>query len=155
LRERAVFEAFAVSAGLPIVAGSAGTRPPPEPDILCQLEREGFVAFELVELIDQELARATSTAAAQVLWVDDPTLDSIRKKLRKQYETPHPVELLAYGGAETLPDDVWEARFAQRLRDLVDEAQFRRLWVFSLPQRNRQGRVRFVHPASVFATDSR
>jgi hypothetical protein len=55
-REREVFALFADAAHLPVVAGSIRSRPEPEPDILCELDGEGSVAFELVELVDSAFA---------------------------------------------------------------------------------------------------
>lgn len=55
--ERAVFSQFAAAAQLPVVAGTIESRPEPEPDILCRVEGDGLVAFELVRLVDQNYAR--------------------------------------------------------------------------------------------------
>lgn len=48
--ERDIFRLFVQSADLPVLPRSIQSRPPPEPDILCQLEDGAFVAFELGEL---------------------------------------------------------------------------------------------------------
>jgi hypothetical protein len=53
-KELAVFSDFALASGLRVVEGSVEKRPPPEPDVLCEIEAEGPVAFELLELVDQE-----------------------------------------------------------------------------------------------------
>jgi len=53
-REREVFLAFAEAAGLALVGESLRSREPPEPDLLCEIQGRGIVAFELVELIDQD-----------------------------------------------------------------------------------------------------
>jgi hypothetical protein len=60
LREQKIFLDFAKACGLAIQLDSIEKRAPPEPDILCQIEREGAVAFEMVELIDQGLAQQTN-----------------------------------------------------------------------------------------------
>ncbi len=128
---------FAKVAGLALVSGSVESRHPPEPDILCELAGAGRVAFELVNLVDEGLARTIAEAARRPeqnsgVWVGDPTLDTIRWKLTaKRYETRYPMELLAYGGDTLLPYDVWRPTFEQRLTDMFDRAHsaFRRLWV--------------------------
>lgn len=58
-REQKIFLAFAKACGLAIQLDSIEKRQPPEPDILCEIEQEGAVAFEMVELIDQGLAQQT------------------------------------------------------------------------------------------------
>jgi hypothetical protein len=59
LREQKIFLDFAQVCGLAIQLDSIEKRKPPEPDILCKIEWEGAVAFEMVELIDQDLAQQT------------------------------------------------------------------------------------------------
>lgn len=49
-----VFEEFARCAGLGVIPGSIEKREPPEPDIRCEIQGEGPVAFELTESIDGE-----------------------------------------------------------------------------------------------------
>jgi hypothetical protein len=146
--ERGVFDQFWRVAGLQVLPDSVQSRTPPEPDILCEIEGEGLVAFELVELIDQDLARALGTASPDGLAIGDPTHSNIRKKLvGKRYSTAHPMELVAYVEIDALlPPDVWVPTFGQRMRDLLDDSPFRRLWVFVLPGRKTSGEIRFVHP---------
>jgi hypothetical protein len=55
--ELAVFRAFVEAQALPIKGDSVQKRPPPEPDILCQVDGLGSLAFELVEIINSDLAR--------------------------------------------------------------------------------------------------
>lgn len=58
-REGKIFIRFAEVCGLAVQPDSIEKREPPEPDILCKIEGEGFVAFEMVELIDPDLAQRT------------------------------------------------------------------------------------------------
>jgi hypothetical protein len=58
-REMIIFSRFAAVSGLPIRPGSIEKCQPPEPDILCTIEDEGPVAFEMVEIIDENLAHRT------------------------------------------------------------------------------------------------
>jgi hypothetical protein len=56
--ERVVFERFAQAVDLPIMPGSIESRKPPEPDIRCTLSDARPQCFELVEIIDSDLAKA-------------------------------------------------------------------------------------------------
>ncbi len=58
-REIIIFSRFAPVCGLRIRPDSIKRCQPPEPDILCTIEGEGPVAFEMVEIIDEDLARRT------------------------------------------------------------------------------------------------
>ncbi len=64
-RERRVFRFFAVDAaqyaGLPLIAETMTSRDPPEPDILCEIEGHGSVAFELAEILDQASMKIMAT----------------------------------------------------------------------------------------------
>ncbi len=55
-KELKVFAAFAEVAKLRIIPNTIQKTDPPKPDISCELESEGPVAFELVEVIDSGLA---------------------------------------------------------------------------------------------------
>jgi len=153
--EREIFRRFASVAGLPVLAGSVQSRCPPEPDILCEVDSAGLVAFELVDLVDQGLAHATAQANANPdsprgVWFGDPTLERVRAKLAKTYLTGHPMELLAHGDDTLLPRDVWVPKFERRLRDIFDHAgsPFRRLWVANLGRLAATDPVWLVHPAT-------
>ena len=56
--ELALFTLFADTVRLPVVPGSIESRTPPEPDIRCVLTDSGPQCFELVEVIDSDLAKA-------------------------------------------------------------------------------------------------
>ena len=56
--ERALFRLFADAIDLPIEPGSIESREPPQPDIRCTLGEAGPACFELVEIIDSDLAKA-------------------------------------------------------------------------------------------------
>ncbi len=149
-RERAIFAECAEIAGLRVREGSVVSRPPPEPDILCELVGEGLVAFELVEIVDSDLAESVSVAIrrdqpARGVWVGDPTLERITGKLRKSYSTPHPMELLAWAGSLTTPPSVWHPTHDQDLRALP-LGPFRRLWVVNFGMRPDERGVWFVNP---------
>lgn len=56
--ERALFKLFAETVELSIASDSIESRNPPEPDIRCTLAEAGPQCFELVEIIDSDLAKA-------------------------------------------------------------------------------------------------
>ena len=56
-RERNLFQLFAEAAHLPIIPGSIRSKPTPAPDILCEIQGRGPVAFELGEIVTPALAR--------------------------------------------------------------------------------------------------
>ena len=63
--------------GLQVVLGSMESRPSPEPDILCELADRGRIAFELVNLADEDLMRTIAHAIRGEtggVWFGDPRL---------------------------------------------------------------------------------
>lgn len=56
--ERAIFTEFAET--VPLAFNSIESRQPPEPDLLCDVVGEGPVAFELAQVVNEALERATS-----------------------------------------------------------------------------------------------
>ena len=56
--ELRVFRLFVESAGLAVSPESIQKRQPPDPDIQCELGDHGCTGFELVEIVDSDLARA-------------------------------------------------------------------------------------------------
>ncbi len=127
------FADFAALKGLRVRPGSAVSRPTPEPDILCELEGEGHVAFELVEIIDSRLAENTSVSIrknvpADAAWVGDATLERIKEKVEaRAYATPHPMELVAWANPFITPPSVWLPTFEPGLRALRGLSRFRRI----------------------------
>lgn len=55
--ERIIFQLFAAAAHLPVISGSIRSEPPPAPDILCEIQGRGTVAFELVEIVTPAFLR--------------------------------------------------------------------------------------------------
>lgn len=78
-RELSVFTAFASICGLRVISESIEKRDSPEPDILCQIEGEGPVAFELVELLDQ-------ARIARPRGIQDEIMDGFRNGFRRMPE---------------------------------------------------------------------
>jgi len=101
-----IFRRFLVQSDLPINPSSIEKRLPPEPDILCRHNSEGELAFELVEICDQKLAKFIAQASEGYLRTSDPSEDVISKKLQRNYETTAPIELLCYVGRTISPDSL-------------------------------------------------
>jgi hypothetical protein len=141
-RELEFFRKFVEISKLPINIASVEKRLPPEPDLLCQVSSgEGQVAFELVELCDSNLASAIANpdpSGAQYIRTTDPSAAILRRKLRRMYETSHPIELLCYtnGRIITPPDMIvlnlklylGSFRHAFRRAWLLAEAKVEVLW---------------------------
>lgn len=131
-KERSVFHHFVVSSQLPIEIDSIESRRPPEPDILCVHQNEGKIAFELAELCSEELAQLpskTRPSGVSFTWASDPTEKILDRKLRKNYKSDFPIELLLYtDGRIVTPDDV--------ILSIIGDVQvpshcsFRRIWVY-------------------------
>ncbi len=132
-RELEVFREFARLSGLSVDLGTLEKRIPPEPDLLCRHDVEGPLAFELVELCDPTLAKAFADperSGNQYLRTSDPSPFVIRRKLRKAYETTHPIELLCYtAGRVMTPANVIIPAIRPYLRSFSHA--FRRAWLFS------------------------
>jgi len=56
-RERKIFHLFAETAHLPVMSGSIRSQPQGAPDILCEIQGRGPVAFELVEIVTPALVQ--------------------------------------------------------------------------------------------------
>jgi hypothetical protein len=61
--ELVVFARFVRLSGLPVQENSIQKRRPPEPDILCELQSQGQIAFELAEACVPEFAQAIAIGA--------------------------------------------------------------------------------------------
>jgi hypothetical protein len=148
------FAEFAARDGLYVRPGSAVNRRPPEPDILCEVEGEGLVAFELVEIVDSTLAENISVAVRKGVpgagaWVGDTTQERLRKKLDATYETAYPIELVMWANPFITPPDVWRPTFEPSLKALRGRSQFRRIWVVNLGGPTNERGVWFVDPPLV------
>jgi hypothetical protein len=153
-RELGAFLGFAELAAresLHVRRGSAVNRRPPEPDILCEVEGEGLVAFELVEIVDSKLAENISVAArkgvpAAGTWVGDTTQERLRKKLYATYETSYPMELVMWANPFITPRDVLAPDVEPSLKALRGCSQFRRIWVVNLGGPTNERGFWFVDP---------
>ena len=129
--ELLVFREFAEKANIGVIASSIEKRPLGEPDILCSIEGEGPVAFELAELCAEDVAAAISNIKNGGVAVDstsDPSATVLRRKLRKTYQSHAPIELLLYTNARLVtPDDL----ILSTLRPMLDShrSRFRKVWL--------------------------
>src|SRR5262249_49471496 len=120
------------------------SRRPPEPDILCAIEERGPVAFELVDLIDESLARAVARAVrgkVEGVWYGKSRLEALREKCGKTYQTQHPIELVVC--ADEMDVELLEPpspKFAGEAGVLLQQSPFQRIWVVKLTKaQNRVG----------------
>jgi len=134
--EIAVFREFADRRQIPVVPGSIqkGDANRGEPDILCELESGGFLAFELTEACAPEFAASQTRArktGVDFAWGNDVSDETVRKKIRKTYRTNRPVELLIFTNARTaLPEDVIVARIELVMNE-EGLGQFERIWLMA------------------------
>lgn len=86
------------------------SRPEPEPDLLCTNAENENIAFEVVRLVDPDIAEVEVCglkARKTVFSTSDPSKEIIYRKLHKRYvtEAKH-IELLVYtDGRIITPDD--------------------------------------------------
>jgi hypothetical protein len=134
-REKRVFLKFLERSGLPVNSDSVLNRSPREPDILCRHNEQGFIAFELAELCEEQIARKSNKGLkargvnVDVMCNDDPTKRTILKKLKKNYTTAHPIKLLCYtDGFIISPDD----QIIEEILHVINSrgpGSFRRVWL--------------------------
>lgn len=135
-REVRVFYEFITRSGLSIDRCSVEKRHPGEPDILCRVSAEGFVAFELVEICDGSIASAVNWLLkqndpdAKYIRPVDPVRNILIKKWEKKYETPHPIELLVYAGRTLIMPD----QIISKINTIFCyPGNFRRIWFMGQP----------------------
>jgi hypothetical protein len=135
IREKQVFLKFIKESRLPIDLRTVENRSPPEPDILCRHEKEGLIAFELVELCERELAwnikksiQAESVSAFASL-NSDPCNEIILEKMRKSYQTQYPIELLCYTDGRIITPDKGIIETILDVIGIMEDVKFRRVWL--------------------------
>lgn len=126
--EVSVFLRFLELSQLPINRESIEKCFPPAPDIMCTHQSEGAITFELVEMCDSRLAKSFAKESDAYMRTSDPSANIISKKLRKNYETDAPIELLCYtAGRIITPDNVILPTIKPYLRSW--KHTFRRAWL--------------------------
>ena len=148
-----VFSNFITRSGLPVDPYSVEKCHPPEPDILCRVSNEGFVAFELVEICDETIAKTINkllrqTGPEEYVWPGNPLWRILRKKRGKKYQTDHPIELLVYAGMTVLPPDkiIFAIKFVFDYRP----GTFRRVWFMGQPGETCECVVEWPEPQIPF-----
>ncbi|MCE9507896.1 MAG: hypothetical protein K8R48_06230 [Alphaproteobacteria bacterium] len=132
-RERNIFREFVYKSELPIDPGSIESQKCPQPDILCSHHQDGFIAFELFEFCSEDIAIAVTKLKKDkkdhvIIRTASPS-KKLKEKLKKEYQTNYPIELLCYTNGRTCePDDV----LLENMRPIIDmnNGQFRRIWLF-------------------------
>ena len=142
LVELKVFEEFGERSGLRIAPASVAKRDPPEPDIFCEIEGRGGVAFELAALWDQKSAKIMSDLPKQdvpdecVYWGLD-SREAIRhvcrKKRAKTYSTRYPIELVLYSVGPLAPADVVIPHIQSAFQHGSCLGPFQRVWFMGRP----------------------
>jgi hypothetical protein len=130
------FREFAKRHSLPIDLNSVEKRNPPEPDILCQNVDGSFVAFELAEICNNDLAKELNQPTCQFFWTSSRLPDILKKKISKVYRTIHPVDLLLYvDGREITPDNVIIPKIKYQVRSIRrSKIRFKRIWFLGRKQ---------------------
>ena len=127
-------QTFIEKSRLQICSGSVEGCKPPKPDILCCEKKGGKVAFELVEICAEDIARVTSAIGkeevGEVVYVRsrDPSRDVLHNKLKKRYQTEYPIELLCYTSGRIISPDIVILEAIRPIIDM-DNGQFRRIWL--------------------------
>lgn len=110
--ERGVFETFVKRSGIEVDPSSIrnGSAAHKEPDLVCRLSAGSDVGFELGRIIDPNLAKVVNQREpqnGQFIKTSDPSRGIARKKIKKKYGVPYPVQLLLYKEHPLItPDDV-------------------------------------------------
>ena len=134
--ELAAFCDFVRLSGRSVVSGSVEKRDPPAPDIYCEIEDEGPVAFELMELADPNIAKGVAHVgkhpedSGRTYIRGGDSMQALEAKLRKRYETSCPVDLLCYvDGLTGLPPDVLVPLISERVEST--QHRYRNVWFLS------------------------
>lgn len=140
--ELKMFEEFRERSGLRIAPASVKKRDPPEPDIFCEIEGRGGVAFELSALRDRESAKIMSDLAKEDAPDEPPywRLDSrqairhvCRKKRNGIYRTRHPIELILYAHGPLAPAEIVIPYIRSAFQYGSYLGPFQRVWFMGRP----------------------
>ena len=103
----------------------------------------GFVASPIAIARDREHRAEGNEGKAQhappefdveaVASIGDPTVGCIRAKCQKSYDTPYPIELLAYYELQPqAPATFWRPRLESFVTGNSSDGLFRRIWVYDI-----------------------
>ena len=137
VNEKRVAKLFAKVCPLKIKIDSIENRDPPEPDILCERENGQKVALELVEVIDEGLAKSVYTSSGKGGSYGHPIIKQICKKLSKSknYDTKARMELLVYYDLQPqMPTNVLKPTLEEHsmmLKKKLRKSDFKKIWIFN------------------------
>jgi hypothetical protein len=133
-RERKIFARFALAARPDIDLATIESRDPSQPDIRCSTLGGTPLAFELVELCPEEVAKMVDGdvkrgGGVSFVWADDPTRRILKHKLAKTYTCDVPIDLLCYAdGFLVTPDDI-ALDVIRATVDAEGPGPFRQIWL--------------------------
>jgi len=134
VRERQVLREFVSRSGLSILPVSIRSKKPPFPDIVCRHRAEGLIAFELMEICAEDIARSVTHLRKKggLVYIRsiDPSIRLARNKTRKKYQSRHPIELLCYTAGRTISPD---SQIIENLNAVLetDHGPFRKVWLLA------------------------
>ena len=137
--ELRVFRDFAHRCGLSIVPGSIENRKPPEPDIYCEIEGEGPMAFELTEFADESFAeeinhvRKHPEDSGKTFVRGGEAMPILAKKLANEnYVSSCPIDLICYtNGHIGLAPDTLVSQMCTHIKEHPDTGPFQGVWFMS------------------------
>ncbi len=131
--ELTVFHKFIQLSELPVVSGSIENGDPKErePDILCEIEGEGPIAFEITEFVDESLAREfkrilkhPENIVGNPIWAGG-VMHVLGNKFTKDYKRACPIDLICYTNSLTLlPPDTLIPQMREYLEYIQQHGQF-------------------------------
>ena len=138
-RELEVFRDFAQRCGLSIVPGSIENREPPQPDIYCEIEGEGPMAFELTEFVADSFAKEIDYVSkhpedsGKTLVRGGEAMPILAKKLANEnYDRSYPIDLICYTAGHTgLPPNVLFPQMCTYIKEHPDTGPFQGVWFMS------------------------
>ena len=140
--EEAIFNNFLKKCPYSIQNDSIEKRQAPEPDILCKLLDGTPVCFELVECVDNSIAKSVYGDSLQGgFFSDDLSLERIAKKFGKKYSNS--CDLLVYFDLQpVVAEKSWLPQVQNFIRENIKNSSFKRVWIYSIPQE----KIMFVYP---------
>lgn len=66
-------------------------------------------------------------------FLDDPCVNTIQSKIKKNYQTEYPIELIAYIGQNPMfPEEIWKRKLLEFLGKSESIGPFRKIWILDL-----------------------
>ncbi len=142
--EVAIFSKFARSLPYFTQIDSIQKGQEPEPDIVCKLSDGTTVYFELVECVDNSVAKFFYGGSLNGgFFSDDLCLGSIAKKVKKKYS--HSCDLLVYFDLQpVVTEKSWLPYVEDFVKENIKQSPFKRIWIYSVPQE----KIMSIYPRS-------